>query len=239
MHKLLVKMTGKCDNLFTMFSENKQTGFSKGFVMGIITIGLIVTGLILYQSGRNSAYNDLNIESEMEVQEISLEEESTMTLMIPFIDSDGGMQAMEEYNQAHPLPQSWYDNGTYVGCGSRVVYVPTELPASPAVLNATYEYLITASTNVTYQNEEYYNPIGWRSTTAYPLGFDSVELIGSTARIYFTGNIIGNHCGDPSFLAQVRFAATQYPTVDDIEIYLNEEPFDIQAWLSADAGEGE
>lgn len=162
----------------------------------------------------------------------------TVTLMVPVINGEGGIQNANNAGiELSEVPQSWRDQGLYLGCGDAVAYLPVEVPYTQAVLNATYEYLFAASPTITYQGQTYTNLIGsYAQNTNYPMNFDSVEINGTTARIYLTGTIMNNHCADPAIMAQIEFAATQYPTVDDIEIYLNGQPFDVTAWYNSYAG---
>jgi len=158
----------------------------------------------------------------------------TMTLLMPVINGEGGIQNAENAGIAlQDIPQSWRDQGLYIGCGVSVAWLPIEVSQTQGVLNATYEYLFAANPTITYQGETYSNLIGsYAQNPNYPMNYESVEINGTTARIYLTGTIMNNHCADPAIMAQLRFAATQFPTVDAIEIYLNGQLFDLQAWYS-------
>ena len=162
----------------------------------------------------------------------------TVTLLMPVIHGEGGIQNANNAGIAlSDIPSSWREQGLYIGCGASVVYLPVEVPYTQAVLNATYEYLFAANATITYQGETYSNLVGSYAQNAnYPMNFDSVEINGTTARIYLTGTIMNNHCADPAIMAQLEFAATQYPTVDSLEIYLNGQPFDVAAWYNSYAG---
>jgi len=104
------------------------------------------------------------------------------------------------------------------GCLAYIKFVPQEVSNTQAVLGATYEWLFSNPGNI----GEYYNIIDSQTN----LDFSSVEIVEGIAKVYLTGNIMGNHCADATFAAQIEQAALQYPTVNNIEVYVNSEIFD-------------
>lgn len=104
------------------------------------------------------------------------------------------------------------------GCLSYIKFVEREVPQTQAVLGATYNWLFSNPASV----GAYSNTIATQTN----LDFQSVEIVNGTAKVYLTGSVMGNHCADATFAAQIEQAAFQYPTVSDIEVYVNGELFD-------------
>lgn len=125
----------------------------------------------------------------------------TTTIMVPLIDNNIG--------QFGPF-----------GCGAYLTFVQRQVPQTSAVLNATYDWLF--SNPASSDGDNYYNTIATQTN----LDFSSVEIVNGTAKVYLTGNVMGAHCGDATFAAQIEQAAFQYPTVSGIEVYVNGEIFD-------------
>jgi len=103
-------------------------------------------------------------------------------------------------------------------CLAYLKFVPQQVPETQAVLNATYEWLFSNPGNV----GQYYNTIASQTN----LNFSSVEIVNGVAKVYLTGFVMGNHCADATFAAQIEQAALQYPSVNDIEVYVNGQLFD-------------
>jgi hypothetical protein len=139
---------------------------------------------------------------------------NTTTIMVPLIAFDS----------------SGSDFGPF-GCGAYLTFVQREVPQTSAVLNATYEWLFSNPSS--FDGGNYFNTIASQTN----LGFQSVEIVNGVAKVYLTGSVMGAHCGDATFAAQIEQAAFQYPTVSDIEVYVNGEIFDWCAISDADPEE--
>lgn len=117
------------------------------------------------------------------------------------------------------------------GCGAYISFIPRQVPETSAVLNATYNWLFSNPSS--FDGGNFHNVIATQTN----LDFQSVEIINGTAKVYLTGSVMGNHCADATFGAQIEQAAFQYPTVNDIEVYVNGELFN---WCDiSDAGPSE
>lgn len=156
--------------------------------------------------------NEMNMEDETEDNPPIL----TTTINVPLISNDSG------------------DFGPF-GCGAYITFVPQQVPQTQAVLNATYEWLFTNPADINIGGSSYVNTIA--SVGSGPVEFDSVDIVNGVAKIYLTGSIYANHCGDPAFGAQIEQAALQYSTVNNIEVYLNGTLFDWCALSQADPSE--
>lgn len=111
------------------------------------------------------------------------------------------------------------------GCGSYMVLMNRPIPATQGVLNAVYDWMF--SHPVSYDDNNYSNIVA-----AYPqLDYSNVTITNGTAKVYLTGSMAGGpgHCAEPAMAAQIEQAAFQYPSVQRIEVYLNNQLFD---WCS-------
>lgn len=131
---------------------------------------------------------------------------NTTTIMVPLIIS-----SESEFASA--------DFGPF-GCGAYISFVQRQVPQTSAVLNATYNWLFSNPSS--FDGGNYYNTIATQTN----LDFQSVEIVNGVAKVYLTGSVMGAHCGDATFAAQIEQTAFQYPTVEDIEVYVNGEIFD-------------
>jgi spore germination protein GerM len=115
------------------------------------------------------------------------------------------------------------------GCLAYLKFIPKEVPQTQAVLAATYNWLFSNPSNI----DGYYNTVASQTN----LNFSSVEIVNGVAKIYLTGFVMGNHCGDATFAAQIEQAALQYPTVSNIEVYVNDQLYNWCAISDADPSE--
>lgn len=136
---------------------------------------------------------------------------TTTTVMVPLIVNGGG-------GQFGPF-----------GCNSYLDFIPMQVPQTSAVLAATYNWLFSGPSS--YNN--YINVIA----SQYNLNFQNVNILNGIAKIYLTGSVMGNHCADATFAAQIEQAALQYPTVNNIEVYLNGQLFNWCSISDADPSE--
>lgn len=139
---------------------------------------------------------------------VSMAQGNTTTIMVPVL-------VLEESNY------STADFGRF-GCTSYIKFIPQQVPETQAVLNATYEWLF----NNNYQTSQYSNIVPTQQTT---LNYQSVEIVNGVAKVYLTGSVMEYGCAFAGFAGQIEQAALQYPTVSDIEVYLNGQLFD---WCS-------
>jgi hypothetical protein len=134
------------------------------------------------------------------------------TIMVPLINSD-----------------STGDFGPF-GCAEYLSFVPRQVPQTLAVLNATYKWLFDNN----YQTSQYHNLVPGMQPN---LNFQSVEIVNGVAKVYLTGFVMGNHCADATFAAQIEQAALQYPSVNNIEVYVNGQLFNWCSISDADPSE--
>lgn len=120
-----------------------------------------------------------------------------------------------------------------IGCGAEFFYAPHAVPKTTAVLDATYTLLFDIKTLPEIESDGFRNTVG-----AYTkLFYDRVTLQNGIAKVYLTGDMYGpGHCAEPELRAQITQAALQYPTVNRVEVYLNNTLFD---WCAMDMSDGE
>jgi hypothetical protein len=107
-------------------------------------------------------------------------------------------------------------NGPSRGC-DKVVMVPQQIPATTAPLTAAMNALFAISTTTV---NGWFNYIPRTSGT---LQFDHATVVNGTANIYLTGSLSGlsGICDDPRTEIQIEETAKQFPTVQNVQLYLN------------------
>lgn len=135
------------------------------------------------------------------------------TIMVPLIDNDN-------IGQFGPF-----------GCGAYLSFMPRQVPETQAVLAATYNWLFSNPSS--FDGGNYFNTVASQTN----LDFQSVEIVNGVAKVYLTGFVMGNHCADATFAAQIEQAALQYPTVNNIQVYVNGQLFNWCSISDADPSE--
>jgi hypothetical protein len=109
-------------------------------------------------------------------------------------------------------------NGKKLGC-DRVVMISKEVPRTSAVLSSAMKELFSINQNRVSSND-WYNFI---ANTKDTLKFDRASIVNGTANIYLTGSLSGlaGVCDDPRAKNQIDETALQFPSVQNIQIYLN------------------
>jgi hypothetical protein len=108
------------------------------------------------------------------------------------------------------------------GCDN-VVLVPRQIPSTTTPLTAAMKELFAGSQA---QVDGLYNFI---ANTRNTLLFDRAEVQDGTAKIYLTGRLSGlaGVCDNPRAQIQIEETALQFPTVERVEIYLNDTKTDL------------
>lgn len=120
-----------------------------------------------------------------------------------------------------------------IGCGAEIFFAPHAVPKTTAVLDATYQLLFNIKSAPEIPSDEFRNTVG----TYTKLFYDRVTLDNGIAKVYLTGEMYGpGHCAEPELRAQMIQAALQYPTVNRVEILLNNKVYD---WCAMDQSDGE
>lgn len=90
---------------------------------------------------------------------------------------------------------------------------------------------LTAAMNELFalEREEVQGFRNFMARTNDTLSFDRAEVADGTANIYLEGELSGlvGVCDDPRAKAQIEETALQFATVENVQIYLNEEPTDL------------
>ncbi len=107
-------------------------------------------------------------------------------------------------------------NGKERGC-DKVVMVPWRVATTTAPLTAAMRALFGISTT---SIGSWYNFIDRTNET---LKFDRATVVSGTANIYLTGSLSGltGVCDDPRAQIQIEETALQFPTVQRVQIFLN------------------
>ncbi len=106
------------------------------------------------------------------------------------------------------------------GC-DLVVFRDISVPATTMPLTAAMRELFVKRDPWPYTESANGNFI-----TSQNLTFDRAVMEGSTAKIYIKGSyVLSGVCDDPRIEVQIRNTALQFPTVKNVEIYLNGSRF--------------
>lgn len=112
-----------------------------------------------------------------------------------------------------------------IGCGDEVVFVDRKIAPTKAVLRAAMDELMNL-----YKDKEFYSSESYEkdpgATFVNRAGqgkLQNVVLENGISKLYFTSGSFtsAGTCDDPRISAQVYYTATQFPTVKDIEVYVN------------------
>jgi spore germination protein GerM len=106
-----------------------------------------------------------------------------------------------------------------IGCGDSVVMVSRDIEPTTAPLIASIKELLT----VGYEDvTEYYNALAIST-----LEVDKITLSGGLATINLSGELLtGGICDNPRVMAQLETTAFQFPTVTNVDIFINGETLD-------------
>lgn len=111
--------------------------------------------------------------------------------------------------------------GETVGCDDSAVPMEREIPRTKAVLKAAIEELLGLKSRY-YLDGALYNAL-YRSG----LRLDSVTITEEKAKIELSGGyMFKGVCEDARFMAQLTQTAKQFPTVKEVEIFLNGRSLD-------------
>lgn len=114
-------------------------------------------------------------------------------------------------------------DGPSRGC-DRVVMVDEQIQPTAAPLTAALSRLFAID------SEEYKDWNHFIAKTNDTLSFERATVENGTASIYLSGQLSGlaGVCDNPRAKIQIEETALQFPTVDDVVIYLNEERTELQ-----------
>ena len=117
------------------------------------------------------------------------------------------------------LDTAHISNGISRGC-DKVVMVNEQIPSTTAPLTAALNTLFSFSTTSV---SGWFNFIPRTSTT---LQFSHATVANGTAHIYLTGSLSGlaGICDDPRTEIQIEETAKQFPSVQQVQLYLNDQP---------------
>lgn len=111
-------------------------------------------------------------------------------------------------------------SGDVVGCGDSVIPVEVVYDPTIAPLTASLEALFNVETRM-YGQSGLYNALYQSDLT-----LESVNISNGLATININGQLlVGGACDTPRALAQIERTALQFSTVDQVEIFINGEPY--------------
>ncbi len=110
------------------------------------------------------------------------------------------------------------DNGP-VGCGDFLIPVDRQIPKTTTILRATLDELLSL------RRTEFPDAQVYSSLFSSNLKTESVSIVNGKAIIKLTGTVsLGGVCDSPRVEAQLTETAKQFPTVKEVEIFINNQP---------------
>jgi Sporulation and spore germination len=107
-------------------------------------------------------------------------------------------------------------SGEMIGCGDSLIPVQVEIPPSQGVLRASMEKLLSLK-------DQYYGQSGlYNALYQSNLQLESLTLETGKAVINLTGTMtLAGECDNPRVAAQLDATARQFPTVNEVTIFIN------------------
>lgn len=110
-------------------------------------------------------------------------------------------------------------SGPEIGCGDSIVSVNVKIEATAAPLTAALQQLLAI-------NERMYGQSGlYNALYQSDLSIEQVAVRNGTATIRLSGDLmLGGACDNPRVEAQLKQTALQFSTVDQVDVYVNDQP---------------
>lgn len=109
-----------------------------------------------------------------------------------------------------------------IGCNDQIIAVERKIPSTKAPLTQALQELFSL-------HDQYYGQSGLYNAlyqSQLSISSVSIDTLGK-ATIKLTGKLqSGGVCDDPRIKAQITKTALQFPTVKNVEIFINEEKLD-------------
>lgn len=110
--------------------------------------------------------------------------------------------------------------GETIGCGDSAVPVEVTYEPTVAPLTSSLETLFDIETR-TYGQSGLYNVLYQSDLT-----LDSINIVDGLATIRIDGTLlVGGACDTPRVLAQIEQTATQFATIDEVQIFINGQQY--------------
>jgi hypothetical protein len=190
----------------TSFLQVLQANFMNTRSISIVlaTIVVFVGGYLMWSVYVQGAPRNANNDSAKPAQNSGANAPVFTRVHIALLDTEGKTDGRER------------------GC-DRVVMVEHAIKETTAPLSAAMRVLF--SLEDTNENGLY----NFIARTNGTLAFDRASVQSGTAHVYLTGELSGlaGVCDDPRAAIQIEETALQFPTVESVQIYLNEEPTDL------------
>jgi Sporulation and spore germination len=110
-------------------------------------------------------------------------------------------------------------SGPLIGCGDSAVPVQVEIPHTQGTLRAALESLLSIKA-------QYYGGSGlYNALYQSDLQVESVKIENGKATVNLTGTMMmGGECDIPRVQAQLELTVRQFPTVSEMDIFINGRP---------------
>lgn len=172
-----------------------------------VVVAILALGFIAFMWMQNSAGVDLDEITPTETPTTtptttpSESAGATSTVLLAMLDTEGTT------------------NGPSRGC-DKVVMINQAISSTTAPLTAALQALFAINTTSV---QGWFNYIPRTSGT---LQFQSATVTNGTAHIYLSGSLSGmaGICDDPRTEIQIEETALQFPTVQNVQLYLNNQP---------------
>jgi hypothetical protein len=205
-------------DLLNKITENKKTSI----IVGVLII-LLVLGFVFENNLSNNNQVANVIESDLfsgeEVTEDENENSNLEDNQFPTVEIVNGMAF---YNQVRiPVlsssPLFDYQGGKTAGCGDQIIWVVEDVDPTRSPIITSIEMMFDSEKDYGFEPGNFL-------ASQNALSFNEVILENGIAKIYLEGEFTTEgECDLPRQFIQLEEVALQYYSVDEVEIYLNDE----------------
>jgi hypothetical protein len=115
-----------------------------------------------------------------------------------------------------------YRHNERLACDA-LAMINVEVPKTPRILNETLKLLFNDDFNYGFP------PANFIASTQKDLNFESAVIENGISKIYLSGNMLisDESCDKNRIISQITKTSTQFPTVNSVEIYLNNQKIEL------------
>lgn len=183
----------------------------------IILLALAILIIIIALINRAGLFSRENISNEAAVANIISDFEYEDAELVEVIDSNKNEFVYETIKYPVFSSSDLFDyDGVVNDCGDEIVWVTQKIVPTPAILNTTLRAMFNGP-------DLEYKPGNFLAGQDN-INFVEARIKNGVAEIYLTGEFdFKDKCDSSRMFSQIDLAATQFSTVNNVDIYLNSE----------------
>lgn len=204
---------GSRENLHTSFSFKviMKTMNNTGMMLSIVAVGIVAVIAVIFWL----------VASPDTIPQVQLNNTATTSTSTENENTDTGEGDTQMVEIALIALEDDGASGKQIGCGDSVVLVDQEIQKTQAPLRAALLQLLSIK-DTSYGESGLYTALAQAD-----LSLDEVGIENGEAVIKLSGDLsLGGVCDNPRVQAQLVETALQFPTVNKVSIFLNDEPLE-------------